>query len=116
MTVTLTPHQQHAVDQIAEWWKNPTQPFRLGGLAGTGKTTTMAHVAEALNVLPRFVTPTWKAADVLSSKLPNGQRATSVHNLLYTPTGTIHDEDCNFHLLGECDMQCSDPAFTYDPV
>lgn len=112
-----TPHQEEALAAISHWWKSgPTQPFRLGGLAGTGKTTTLGHVAEHLGVRPRYVTPTWKAAEVLTKKLPFGStRATSIHNLIYKPVGVIHDDDCSVWEDQDCDMRCSQPSFAYDP-
>lgn len=60
-------------------------PFRLFGPAGTGKTTLVRHIPEALglrNVV--FGAFTGKAAQVLRSKdVP----ATTIHSAIYRPTG-----------------------------
>lgn len=93
--ITLSGDQQNALDAIKEWYHDPTIPeFRMGGLAGTGKTTITATLPEALQQRDiHFCAPTGKAAKVLSKKLPQGHEATTVHRLLYRPMEQ-HCLDC----------------------
>jgi len=63
------------------------EPFALGGLAGSGKTTMVRQVEWALDVKAAFGTPTNKAAAVLRGKLHDDQkeRVRTYHSLLYKP-------------------------------
>lgn len=122
----LTPNedQQRALDAVQAWFKSePTDPFILGGLAGTGKTALLPMVHESLRPLRiRYVCPTWKAAHVLSTKLRAAgiyERATSIHNLIYNPRGVLHDEECGFWQNAEAGCTMSPPCrklcWEYDP-
>lgn len=99
---TLSPDQELAMQAIKTWFQYPhDQDFRMGGLAGTGKTTITATVPERLALGPAgengggvyFCAPTGKAAKVLSKKLPHPHTATTVHRLLYRPN-EVHCEEC----------------------
>lgn len=101
--------QQHALDAIDAWLSSDVQVFRLGGLAGTGKTTTTQWMA---NILPRtrtaYAAPTNKAAAVLRSKLPAGTPVATVHSLIYTFKGeqVTHSTECpNFELADELEPE-----------
>jgi hypothetical protein len=59
------------------------QCFVLHGLAGTGKTTVLAHLARRYPGV-YLAAPTGKAATVLGRK--TGHHAGTLHGLLYTPT------------------------------
>lgn len=88
----LNEDQQRAVEAVREWSKNPTEPFYLGGYAGTGKTTTAMHAAAATgrpNVF--YVAPTGKAARRLVEKGCEG--AQTLHSLLYKPAGQASHPD-----------------------
>lgn len=83
---TLSVLQREALETIITVFTK-AQPrvkeFRLGGYAGTGKTTLLKHIKDALVELAfdvAVVAPTGKAAKVLSSK---GLFATTIHRLIY---------------------------------
>lgn len=81
--ITLSPMQQAAVDQIAVWIKERSSPdFRLGGYAGSGKTSLVKHIIALLgseNVI--VLAPTGKACSVLRRK--GVTEARTIHNFLY---------------------------------
>ncbi|MBN8927436.1 MAG: hypothetical protein BGO51_06540 [Rhodospirillales bacterium 69-11] len=69
--LTLTPDQEKALGEILEARKRGRH-FLLSGYAGTGKTTLMQRVAQALKASGQSVAmtaPTYKAVAVLSKKL-----------------------------------------------
>lgn len=79
-----SPDQLRAIDDICCWrdnWSYGDHPLTLGGYAGTGKTTLIAHLVNiwkgvAVGALAG------KAANVLRSK---GVPATTIHGLIYVP-------------------------------
>lgn len=86
----LGTEQTLSFDGIIRWALNPeaSQSFTLAGFAGTGKTTLMRAVVEALrqlNVKVFCCAPTGKAASVLQRKLGNLCRVTTVHSFIYAP-------------------------------
>lgn len=118
-STTLVPSadQERALNAVQSWFKNDTtEPFVLGGLAGTGKTAMLPMVQEMLGVRVRYVCPTWKAANVLSKKL-KGERATSIHELIYNPRGILHEDECGFWSDPEsgCTLRCKKLSWEYDP-
>lgn len=127
MNAPLTPNadQQEALNRIREWYaSSPTEPFVLGGLAGTGKTALLPMLHDSFEITPRtrYVCPTWKAAHVLTKKLHAAgirESATSVHNLIYNPRGILHEEECGIWEKPEdgctLDPKCSKLAWEYDP-
>ena len=85
----LSKEQAVVFDAIMYWKNNrhDQQMFLVGGLAGTGKTTLLGKLVDALaNEKTRMLccTFTGKAASVLSKKL-NGYPVTTIHKPLYRP-------------------------------
>lgn len=117
--------QASALDQIRSWFdRRPSEPFVLGGLAGTGKTALLPMLHESWTSSPRvrYVCPTWKAANVLTRKLKDAgirNPATSIHNLLYNPRGVVHEDDCGIwdEPAKGCtrNPKCDRLAWEYDP-
>lgn len=113
--------QANALKLIQEWYESrPTEPFVLGGLAGTGKTAMLPMLYEMLQVRARFVCPTWKAAHVLTRKLKDAgvyASATSIHRLIYNPRGILHEEGCGMWTEPHkgCTQDCKKLAWEYDP-
>lgn len=92
----LNQEQLQALDAIIEWYINSTsQEFRLGGYAGTGKTTLLAEIRKELFLKKAtkvaFVCYTGKASTVLSSKLSlancfcESDFCGTIHSLIYRP-------------------------------
>lgn len=84
-TIELTSEQEAALDTILGWRTgNPRgdrQYLTLGGLAGTGKSTLIAYLAETWPDVA-VMAVTGKAAHVLRTK---GVDATTVHSRIYIP-------------------------------
>ena len=80
----LTPKQENAIKLAKEWDKsNNEKPFVIMGIAGSGKSTLVQFIIEALNILEEkvaFVTFTGKAASVLTRKKCN---ACTIHKFFY---------------------------------
>ena len=84
LATELQPDQRSAVDHIKDWHTSGGTSFRLAGLAGTGKTTTVAMLPSELPGLRiAFCAPTNKAANVLRRKLPDGSMVSTIHGLIY---------------------------------
>ena len=90
----LSPQQGDAVRRIRDWFKNDAsmkQVFVMCGFAGTGKSTILPDILDALNLEPSqvaFCAPTGKAAKVMGSKLRAqgiGVYPSTIHSLIYTP-------------------------------
>lgn len=94
-TLKPTPDQASALEELRTWLTDSfvrKHEFTLAGLAGTGKTTMMKLLPEAIGDLDFFIVflaPTNKAASVLRSK---GIMAGTIHSEFYQLTGT-DDED-----------------------
>lgn len=84
--LTLTPHQQQALDWLVAQLTTGHSPVALRGYAGSGKTTLIPVLRAALQAagLPAVVgSPTHRAAMILRSKgIPD---ATTVHSHALTP-------------------------------
>jgi exodeoxyribonuclease-5 len=85
MSTVMSPVLKRSADQDEAWrcfirWVNTgkSQEFRLGGLAGTGKTTLIKSMRDQMGSC-EVITPTAKAADVLNKK---GVPAKTSHSLL----------------------------------
>lgn len=104
MTI-LTPHQEEAVRTVVARIKGVITPEPLtyiGGFAGTGKSTILPHILEAVGFQPEHVTfcaPTGKAAKVMRTKLktqgyPNFNSST-IHSAIYrakpAPVATLEE-------------------------
>ncbi len=95
MTYTLSPDQAEALKQIGAWYRGKTAPYlTLGGYAGTGKTTLIAYLRQALRQLDEdskvaFCAFTGKATRVLDGslreqKVPRkGDSVSTIHALIY---------------------------------
>lgn len=83
MTMKLTEQQQSVVDRIGQFMDGDAQVFILRGYAGTGKTTIVKALAEAIQKRRRVVlmAPTGRAARVLSEK--TGIEASTIHRAIY---------------------------------
>ena len=81
--IILTDEQNKAVDSISTWFKNsPDLEFRLGGYAGTGKTTIIKSIVKSIGATHRVVVCafTGKAVNVLNKK---GVSSQTIHSLIY---------------------------------
>lgn len=87
--ITLTEEQCLAVEQITKWFELPTNSpttgqnhleFKLGGYAGTGKTTIIKTIREVLSCRSVVSAFTGKACNVLQRK---GINAQTIHSLIY---------------------------------
>ena len=97
--MTLSHDQQHVLTQIIKWYKEDTQKkqfISLGGYAGTGKTTLIAHLRRKLEEIdPKlkvgFASYTGKATRVLKNKLDEQNVLSkqdtigTIHSLIYSP-------------------------------
>lgn len=98
---TLSADQREVYDTILPWIFSPhkqRQWLSLGGLAGTGKSTIVAVLADelmrqGLNVV--FTAFTGKAVDVLARKLATygiHAECCTLHSMLYTPQ--LDEREC----------------------
>jgi len=78
---TLTGDQEEAVEMIVAWLEGADQEFRLGGYAGTGKTTLIKHIMARLKIATGVGAFTGKAVSVLRKK--GVGRAVTLHSMLY---------------------------------
>lgn len=81
--IILTPEQSQAVDLIVKWMTDPlNNQFKLGGYAGTGKTTIIKTIRAALQSKYNIIVCafTGKACNVLQRK---GINAQTLHSLMY---------------------------------
>src|SRR6187551_2644401 len=85
----FSPQQDAALKAVDAWLKDrpgvngTPQVFRLFGYAGTGKTTLVQHIAEAVDGEVKFAAFTGKAAAVMRGKGCRG--ASTIHSLIYRP-------------------------------
>ncbi len=96
MSYVLSQDQAVALKQIGVWYRGRTAPYlTLGGYAGTGKTTLIAYLRQALAQLDEdatvgFCAYTGKATRVLQEKLQErramrrGDSVSTIHSLIYT--------------------------------
>ena len=85
----LTPEQQHAVDAFGRLYRGEVRRLKLGGYAGTGKTTIVRAILDRYGARDIAVcAPTGKAAHVLRCK---GVDACTLHSLIYMPRGVDDD-------------------------
>ena len=83
MTIQLTKKQQEAVEICLKRYKDKAPYTVVAGYAGTGKSTVIKFVVDALGLKKedvRYVTFTGKAAQVLRAK---GHNATTIHKYIY---------------------------------
>ena len=96
MAYTLSIDQAEALKAIGTWYRGKTSPYlTLGGYAGTGKTTLIAYLRQALRqhddeARVAFCAYTGKAARVLHEKLRDQKvprkkdSVSTIHSLIYT--------------------------------
>lgn len=106
----LTEEQKVVIKNILKFNKDV---FKLGGLAGTGKSTVIQHLAQAL---PNFAVCayTGKAVNVLRKK--GLVDATTIHSLIYEPyehDGKVHfsltnEISCEGVIVDEASMVCKE--------
>lgn len=119
MSYTLSNDQAEALKQIGAWYKSKSSPYlTLGGYAGTGKTTLIAYLRQALrdydeNTRVAFCAFTGKAARVLDQKLREqkvprrGDSVSTIHALIYNAetdksgavTGWLKRAELDFDLI-----------------
>ena len=106
MAYQFSPDQVSALQAIGAWWRGKTAPYlTLGGYAGTGKTTLIAYLRQALHqaddeLKVAFCAYTGKATRVLDSRLKAAKvprrkdSVSTIHSLIYTtqelPGGGVH--------------------------
>jgi exodeoxyribonuclease-5 len=94
--LTFTDDQHDALRQIDEFIDSREQVFELAGIAGTGKSTLLAHLAarwpQAL-----LCAPTGKAASVLRQKTRHD--ACTIHRLFYRPVDAGTDAETGLPIL-----------------
>jgi exodeoxyribonuclease-5 len=95
MAYTLSQDQAKALGAIGAWYREKQAPFiTLGGYAGTGKTTMIALLRQALHEYDKdtkvaFCAYTGKASQVLRQKLREqktlrrGDNVSTIHSLIY---------------------------------
>lgn len=97
--ITLLPEQQAAATAIIDWFAtSPNLEFRLGGYAGTGKTTVIRHLVEAFERDDQRVAVsafTGKAVNVLQRK--GLYNACTLHSLMYD-VEVLPNGQFEFHL------------------
>ena len=96
--ITLTEEQQKAVELILAWMKDDlgARSFKLGGYAGTGKTTIIKFIIAELHKQYRIVTCafTGKACNVLQRK---GVDSQTMHSLMYDVDIDDKTGEVSFH-------------------
>lgn len=123
----LSPTQARAVKKIRAWHWSGGDEFRMGGLAGTGKTTIVTQLPDYLDLEPsdvHYCAPTGKAASVLTRKLDAPLVATTVHGLMYRAMDqhcmgcpvAADDEKQGCHGFGACGCSLSFRYYPPDPV
>jgi exodeoxyribonuclease-5 len=93
----LSSAQENAVTKIKSWFTDDSgvgtpQIFTLGGYAGTGKTTIISAIIEALGSRVHCCAPTGKAVSVLEGKLPPGVPISTIHSFLYQPVDVTEND------------------------
>ncbi len=101
MSYTLSVDQAEALRQIGSWYRSRSSPYlTLGGYAGTGKTTLIAYLRQALRqhdpeARVAFCAYTGKATRVLTERLreqkvPRRKDSVStIHSLIYTTQDAV---------------------------
>src|SRR5258708_6147450 len=123
--IKFSAQQLEAIDIVHKRIKAEEPVTRLFGYAGTGKTTIAQELAR-LSSRVLFAAFTGKAASVLTRK---GCPASTIHSLIYTPTGNygdkieklkkaIEEDPQNIELraeLQEARKKAQQPGFKFEP-
>lgn len=92
---TLSQNQADALKAIGQWYRSKSSPYlTLGGYAGTGKTSLIAYLRQALeendpDALVAFCAYTGKATQVLRNRLRQhkvlrkADSVSTIHSLIY---------------------------------
>lgn len=119
-TFTPTSGQAEAIRTFSKFMQasyDDWPVFTLCGYAGTGKTTLVKHLIQAVqddedsDIAVRVVAPTGKAASVLRTK---GFDATTVHSFLYSPRVQIRRDDDGNEIGQELLFELKIPDMRYD--
>lgn len=79
-----TPEQAAVLARVTAWLASRRPPFfTLGGYAGTGKTSLLAHLVQSLGTSAAVAALCGKAASVLRGK--GVSHAQTIHSLIYAP-------------------------------
>jgi len=123
--IKFSEQQLNAIDTVHKRIKMGEPVTRLFGYAGTGKTTIAQELARTSSRV-LYAAFTGKAASVLTRK---GCPASTIHSLIYTPTGSygdkieklkkqLEDDPKNVELaaeLKEARKRAQQPGFKFDP-
>lgn len=94
----LTSAQKSALERACEWFRSrkSQQVFRIDGPAGSGKTSVVKAIIEAISADAAYLAPTNKAADLL--RKAGCQPVFTLHKALYT-TRSEEDENSKRQIL-----------------
>lgn len=85
--IEFTPEQDQCKEAVHDWDRTQyKQVFRIDGVAGSGKTSTVKQTARELKGLTLYATPTGKSAHVLHQKVE--EPVSTIHKLIYLPSGS----------------------------
>jgi exodeoxyribonuclease-5 len=121
-SINLTQGQQRGLAMARKLTSYAHAPYIavLGGYAGTGKTTLLKIIAEAMEGYPMIVAPTGKAA--LRVKEATGIGAKTIHSWMYSPEEDEATGDVSYTLkppadidVGELDLLIIDEATMVGP-
>lgn len=128
--IDLSPDQKKAIDTLKHWFttvENKSQTITLGGYAGTGKTTLIAHFRQLLNLENRklkvaFCSYTGRATRVMKNKLlqtgsiVSRDSVSTIHGLIYSPIEDSHEQIVGWELKTniEADLIIVDEASMVD--
>ena len=134
MSITLSSEQAEALKEIGSWYKaKRVQTLTLGGYAGTGKTTLIAYLREALRDYDNetkvaFCAFTGKATRVLDTRLREqkvprrGDSVSTIHALIYhaktdlagAVTGWVKRDELGYDLIIVDEASMVDEAIWQD--
>lgn len=113
--IELTPEQNEALGQIMAWYRlaqglievsdsTITPQFKLGGYAGTGKSTLIRYLLREPGISSVSIAAfTGKAAHVLQRK---GMDACTIHSLIYRADVDPKTHETRFVLKDKYDLHC----------
>lgn len=85
----LTKKQEEAIHGAEQWWHSPqrfTKPYTIAGAAGTGKSSVVQYIIDALNINPdRLAMVAFTGAAAINLSKKSGYFATTIHRLSYYP-------------------------------
>jgi len=105
--ISLTIDQKKAFENICDWYNSSQRKpyFKLGGLAGTGKTTLLNYAKEKLKLNDaKFAAYTGKAASIMRRK--GIANASTIHSMIYHPV-MVDNKIVKFEKKPIQEVQCS---------